>query len=100
MRKHYHNLCTKTCTKMIKIDYAGFDRIPLDSLKIHEILPLENSNMRAIPTLASSSNAWNFGLSVWFRGGTVSENVSGKSHFELLANNSYPLSHRTFSENQ
>jgi hypothetical protein len=47
-------MCTKTCTKMVKRDYAGFGGIPLDSLKKHEIVALKYSDKRAIPTLASS----------------------------------------------
>jgi hypothetical protein len=43
-------MCTKTCTKMVKRDYAGFGGIPLDSLKKHEIIALKYSDKRAIPT--------------------------------------------------
>jgi hypothetical protein len=48
-------MCTKTCTKLVETDSAGLGRIPLDSLKKHEIVPSKYSHMRAIPTLASKS---------------------------------------------
>lgn len=47
-------MCIKTCTKMVKRDYAGLDRVPLDSLKMHDIILLKYSDMRAIPTLQIS----------------------------------------------
>ena len=38
---------------MVKTDYAGLGRIPLDSLGKHVIFTLKYSGLRAIPTLAS-----------------------------------------------
>jgi len=40
---------------MVKRDYAGFDRILLDSLKKHDIFRLKHREMRAIPTLVSNT---------------------------------------------
>ena len=50
---HEEMMCTKTCTKMVKRDYAGFGGIPLDSLQKHEMLALKYRELRAIPTSAS-----------------------------------------------
>ena len=49
---HQEIMCTKTCTKVVGTDSAG---IRQDSLEMHEILPLKNGQMRAIPTLAYRS---------------------------------------------
>jgi len=49
-------MCTKTYTKMLGKDYAGFGKIPLDSSQIHEIFLLKHREMRAITTSASNPN--------------------------------------------